>query len=62
MPKRRRKLPEAALELFRAWGAEGGRAGTGAAKVRPVSSDQARAAVNARWARVRAARAKGRGG
>jgi len=59
MPKRRRKLPEAALELFRAWGAKGGRAGTGAAKAR--SSEQARAAVNARWARARAEKAA-RGG
>ena len=59
MPKRRRKLPEAALELFRAWGAEGGRAGAGASKAR--SSEQARAAVNARWARARAEKAA-RGG
>ena len=42
-----------------ALGSLGGRAGRGAAKAR--SSEQARAAVNARWDRYRAAKA-GRGG
>ena len=57
--RRRKRLPPEALELFKSWGAEGGRAGTGAAKAR--SSEQARAAVNARWARARAEKAA-RGG
>lgn len=37
-------------------GRRGGKAGTGAAKARKVSSEQARAAVAVRWARARAAR------
>jgi hypothetical protein len=37
---------------------KGGKAGTGAAKARKVTSEQARAAVNARWAKYRAAKKK----
>jgi hypothetical protein len=38
------------------WGRKGGQAGTGASKARPITSEQARHAVNVRWARYRAAK------
>lgn len=41
-----------------ALGRLGGKAGTGAAKARKVTSEQARAAVMARWAKVRAVKKK----
>lgn len=51
-PKRKKKkLPKVLSDYMAEIGAKGGAAGTGAAKARKVTSEQARAAVMARWAK-----------
>lgn len=45
-------------EAARLLGRIGGKAGTGPAKARHITSEQARSAINIRWARVRAEKRK----
>ena len=51
-PKKNQPSPAQIREVLRFLASRGGKAGTGKAKAR--SSEQARAAVNARWAKARA--------